>query len=87
METGEFKSFFLPKLQEYGYEGIMESKSRHKTMTMKYKEYVDGCALFWLAAKWVATYRIYKPSLFFAFFQPVVAPVGLNLSLNPPIFK
>ena len=52
METDQFYSFFLPELQELGYDGVFSPKSRAKTMSEQDRRYVDGCAIFYRTSKW-----------------------------------
>lgn len=47
VETEQFKTLFLPKLEVEGYSGVFYPKSRSKTMNEEEKKYVDGCAIFW----------------------------------------
>jgi len=51
METDQFYSFFLPELQELGYDGVFSPKSRAKTMSEQDRRYVDGCAIFYRTSK------------------------------------
>lgn len=53
VETEKFYSFFLPELQQLGYEGIFSPKSRAKTMSEKERKHVDGCAIFYRVSKYV----------------------------------
>ena len=46
METDQFYSFFLPELQELGYDGVFSPKSRAKTMSEQDRRYVDGLCHF-----------------------------------------
>ncbi|XP_036323891.1 CCR4-NOT transcription complex subunit 6-like isoform X2 [Rhagoletis pomonella] len=51
IETDQFYAFFLPELKADGYEGIFSPKSRAKTMSEMERKFVDGCAIFFRAAK------------------------------------
>lgn len=51
METDQFYAFFLPELQELGYDGVFSPKSRAKTMSEQDRRYVDGCAIFYRQSK------------------------------------
>lgn len=53
IETDQFYNFFKPELKNDGYDGIFSPKSRAKTMGENERKYVDGCAIFFRAAKWV----------------------------------
>lgn len=53
VETDQFYNFFKPELKNDGYEGIFSPKSRAKTMSENDRKYVDGCAIFFRANKWV----------------------------------
>ncbi|KAH0534714.1 hypothetical protein KQX54_007241 [Cotesia glomerata] len=56
VEMEQFDCFFLPNLQNMGYEGVFAPKSRASTMSEPKRRLVDGCAIFWkinkLAAAW-----------------------------------
>ncbi|EIW72152.1 hypothetical protein TREMEDRAFT_41543 [Tremella mesenterica DSM 1558] len=43
----QFSDFFLPELQQHGYEGSHFSRSRARTMAAEEAKQVDGCATFW----------------------------------------
>lgn len=49
--TEQFFSFFLPQLEQVGYDGIFAPKARAKTMGTTDKGNVDGCAIFFKASK------------------------------------
>ncbi|XP_039968872.1 CCR4-NOT transcription complex subunit 6-like isoform X1 [Bactrocera tryoni] len=51
IETEQFYNFFLLELKADGYEGIFSPKSRAKTMSEMERKFVDGCAIFFRAAK------------------------------------
>ena len=51
IETEQFFNFFLPELQQHGYDGIFSPKSRARTMTEEDRKYVDGCAIFYRTSK------------------------------------
>lgn len=53
VETEQFYNYFLPELQNEGYEGIFSPKSRAKTMSENERKHVDGCAIFYRTRKWV----------------------------------
>lgn len=53
VETDQFYNFFKPELKNDGYEGIFSPKSRAKTMSENDRKYVDGCAIFFRANKYV----------------------------------
>lgn len=53
VETEQFYTYFLPQLQEEGYDGIFSPKSRAKTMSENERKHVDGCAIFYKSDKWV----------------------------------
>lgn len=53
IETEQFWNFFLPELQQHGYDGIFSPKSRARTMTEEDRKYVDGCAIFYRTSKYV----------------------------------
>ena len=52
VETEQFYSFFEPELLQHGYKGIFSPKSRARTMIESERKHVDGCAIFYKAAKW-----------------------------------
>lgn len=56
IETEQFYNFFLPELKNDGYEGIFSPKSRAKTMSEVERKYVDGCAIFFRAAKYALNF-------------------------------
>ncbi|KAG8184297.1 hypothetical protein JTE90_008982 [Oedothorax gibbosus] len=51
VETEQFYTYFLPQLQEEGYDGIFSPKSRAKTMSENERKHVDGCAIFYKTDK------------------------------------
>ena len=51
VETEQFYNFYLPELQQNGYNGIFSAKSRARTMMEEEKKYVDGCAVFFRTSK------------------------------------
>ncbi|XP_077285729.1 CCR4-NOT transcription complex subunit 6-like twin [Arctopsyche grandis] len=51
LETDQFYNYFLPELKQDGYDGIFSPKSRAKTMSESERKFVDGCAIFFRAAK------------------------------------
>lgn len=51
IETDQFYNFFKVELKNDGYDGIFSPKSRAKTMGENERKYVDGCAIFFRAAK------------------------------------
>lgn len=51
METEQFHTFFLPKLNNLGYDSIFSQKSRAKTMSESDAKHVDGCAIFFKRAR------------------------------------
>lgn len=58
IETEQFFNFFLPELQQNGYDGIFSPKSRARTMTEEDRKYVDGCAIFYRTSKYVLTFHV-----------------------------
>ncbi|KAH0552417.1 hypothetical protein KQX54_009699, partial [Cotesia glomerata] len=47
VEMEQYSDFFLPNLQNMGYEGVFAPKSRASTMSEPKRRLVDGCATFW----------------------------------------
>ncbi|XP_054711617.1 CCR4-NOT transcription complex subunit 6-like [Uloborus diversus] len=53
VETEQFYKYFLPELQNEGYDGIFSPKSRAKTMSEGERKHVDGCAIFYKTSKFL----------------------------------
>ncbi|TFK53627.1 hypothetical protein OE88DRAFT_1655840 [Heliocybe sulcata] len=51
VDIGNYEEYFVPHLEEMGYEGVYWPKSRYKTMTGADQRQVDGCATFYNAKK------------------------------------
>ncbi|KAK5660177.1 hypothetical protein OQA88_13647 [Cercophora sp. LCS_1] len=51
--TDVFREFFSPELAKQGYKGIHWPRPKAKTMSEKDAQAVDGCAVFFKAAKWI----------------------------------
>jgi hypothetical protein len=54
VDVVQYKEFFSPKLRDAGYYGVYYPKSRYKTMNESSRRTVDGCATFFLKAKFVS---------------------------------
>lgn len=51
IDVEQYQDYFLPALQNLGYEGAHYPRTRARTMGVKEKMTVDGCATFWKADK------------------------------------
>ncbi|KAI0525529.1 glucose-repressible alcohol dehydrogenase transcriptional effector [Xylaria bambusicola] len=51
--TDAFEHFFSPELGKKGYRGVFYPKTRHKHLTGKDKEAVDGCSIFYKSDKYI----------------------------------
>ncbi|KAI0786633.1 Endonuclease/exonuclease/phosphatase [Abortiporus biennis] len=52
VDSGQYEDFFLPTLEEKGYDGLHWPKSRFKTMNDADRRMVDGCAIFFKSDKY-----------------------------------
>jgi CCR4-NOT transcription complex subunit 6 len=46
-----FNDYLKPRLDQLGYDGAHNPRTRARTMTSEEKRYVDGCATFWKRSK------------------------------------
>jgi len=52
-----FNDFLKPRLEQLGYDGAHNPRTRARTMTSEEKRYVDGCATFWKRSKYTLIER------------------------------
>jgi CCR4-NOT transcription complex subunit 6 len=58
VQTAQYEEYFVPKLNNAGYEGVYYPKSRYKTMNEADRKLVDGCAIFFNKSRYVCHIRL-----------------------------
>lgn len=53
VDDEQYHEFFLPNLEQRGFDGAFNPKTRARTMSTDERRRVDGCATFWKTSKWV----------------------------------
>ncbi|KAJ9091644.1 hypothetical protein QFC19_009014 [Naganishia cerealis] len=51
VDDEQYHDFFLPNLEQRGYDGAFNPKTRARTMSSDERRRVDGCATFWKTSK------------------------------------
>lgn len=63
IESGQFEQYFKPQLRMRGsYDGVFSPKSRARTMNDWDRSYVDGCATFFKADRYLVFNIIWHTS-------------------------
>ncbi|KAJ9120629.1 hypothetical protein QFC22_002558 [Naganishia vaughanmartiniae] len=57
VDDEQYHDFFLPNMEERGYDGAFNPKTRARTMSENERRRVDGCATFWKTSKYALIER------------------------------